>query len=808
VTDLSPGGYHGYLLAPSAAHRASSMRQGAQARQNGPRWVQARVRGGEGSRGSVLEFDGSGAVFLPFAGLFGASQLSLTWRARLRCTSETCGTQVMWSMHTLKGWILRAEVTPQSPVSPGSGGEKQEGGDGRGSMHAAVVWVEVVMLRHPFQHVLASLHVPVVVLERAWHTQDTPEGGNAEEAGKLNEWVSFSLSMSSHATEPILFAAWVDDDQAQAEEGGKVSRRSQRGERGHRHPTTRAAGKSAPHSSSSNHRWSSWSSSSSWSSCPSDEHKVTSTSSCRSGLHNQRACDEHTEKASSEHKQTSASAHVEEQAASQPPHSHEDNESEGQASEGGGGGGRGAQAGKWHVDRKQQGRCKQQGCHHDADKEEHCGYSSAMDKTFIYACAPMTAHDEAAGEASGETLKDGQCALFSPNLAHAVAECSRRHRCGGVTFSPRRGVFELRRGPNALTGDSQVEGEVSWVKRGGKCSRHVAVIPPNRCMTYTSPPGGKRRCNRWGAYLPFNFETGCSTRAFLVDETGRPMRRERAVEEASVAGDTVYRDSRGQLWSSTEGATPADKPLFAPVAAAADGGGAQGSVNAPKAPSPDLRARFQEVNWIVSLKGCSNDFWVLALDGIAGIWLGSTDGDELDTLSNRSAVDSLAVWNAYWSLDSLSQARPPHATHTHTDTDTETGQDTEGRQDADAMRAGDERVHGEEGSGVPGVHNGHSQHQTPAEDVSGGAHQGRREEGVDGDGSEARVGGGEAATQGHGGAGGSRHPGEEALGHLKDLRAVWQRESDVSRLLLAAQVPLYPFLCLLPQDFRLSHSFF
>ena len=125
-------------------------------------------------------------------------------------------------------------------------------------------------------------------------------------------------------------------------------------------------------------------------------------------------------------------------------------------------------------------------------------------------------------------------------------------------------------------------------------------------------------------------------------------------------------------------------------------------------------------------------------------------------------------------------------------------------------------MHGEEGSGVPGVHDGHSQHetldghsqhQTLAEDVSGGAHQGRREEGVDGDGSEARAGGGETATQGHGGAGGSRYPGEEALGHLKDLRAVWQREIDVSRLLPAAQVPLYPFLRLLPQDFRPSPPF-
>lgn len=774
MTDLSPGGYHGYLLAPAAAHGASSMRQGAQARENGPRWVHAgghtqpaRVKG-EGSRGSVLEFDGSGAVFLPFAGLFGASQLSLTWRARLCCTSDTCGTQVMWSMHTLKGWILRAEVTPQSPVSPGSGGEKQEGaeggegGDGRGSMHAAVVWVEIVMQRHPFQHVLASVPVPVPVLERAWHTQDTLEGGNAEEAheeaGRLKVWVSFSLSMSSDATEPILFAAWVDDDQAQAEQAATDARRFQRGQCGHQHRTTRAAGMSAPLSSYSNHRWSSFSS------CPSLQHNHEHNHediSCRSDERSEKGCDEHTEKAFSEHNESAllGSPHTEAAASREPVHS--------QANERGGGGGRGAPAGNWHVDRKQQGRqgrCKQHAGHDDADEQEHCGYSSAMDKTFIHACAPMPARVKSPAEASGEALEDGQCGLFSPHLADAVAECSRQHECGGVTFSPRRGVFELRRGPHALVGDSQVEGEVSWVKRGGKCSRHVAVIPPNRCMTYTSPPGGKRRCNRWGAYLPFTFETGCSTRAFLVDETGR---------------------------------RPAQ-------------GGVHG-VHPPKNASSDIRARFEEVNWIVSLKGCSNDFWVLAADGIAGIWLGSTDGDEVDTLGNRSAVDSLVLWNTYWSLDSLSQdkqtstpqdkqtpthngldslsqACPPDAPPTPADTDTETGQDTEGRMDADATAAGDERVHGGEGSGVPGVHDGHLQHQTPAEDVSGGAHQGRREEeeeGVDGDGSEARVQVGETATQGHGGAGGSRYPGQEALCHLQDLRGAWQRESDVEQALSA-----------------------
>jgi len=68
------------------------------------------------------------------------------------------------------------------------------------------------------------------------------------------------------------------------------------------------------------------------------------------------------------------------------------------------------------------------------------------------------------------------------------------------------------------------------------------------------------------------------------------------------------------------------------------GGGAEGE-------SLDLRARFTDLNWIVSLKGCSNDFWILNSDGIAGVWLGSADSDERHTFKGVCGKLSMrCVW--------------------------------------------------------------------------------------------------------------------------------------------------------------------
>jgi hypothetical protein len=49
-------------------------------------------------------------------------------------------------------------------------------------------------------------------------------------------------------------------------------------------------------------------------------------------------------------------------------------------------------------------------------------------------------------------------------------------------------VFELRLrtgGGRVVLGDSSLE-EVSWVKSAA-CSRHLAIVPPERCMTFSSP---------------------------------------------------------------------------------------------------------------------------------------------------------------------------------------------------------------------------------------------------------------------------------------------------------------------------------
>ena len=162
VRDEACGEYHGRILRPSLARAgglgsagagdedAAGDRDGVVADEvdasgdeemdqvMGPRWVQgdgwevaaaggaAGVggrRGGAGRHGGAggsdgetnLRFDGRGAVFLPFLGLYGANQLSVTWRARLECWSASCGPQIMWSMHTIKGWMVRAEVSPAPP---------------------------------------------------------------------------------------------------------------------------------------------------------------------------------------------------------------------------------------------------------------------------------------------------------------------------------------------------------------------------------------------------------------------------------------------------------------------------------------------------------------------------------------------------------------------------------------------------------------------------------------------------------------------------------------------------------------------
>jgi hypothetical protein len=697
VTDLSPGGYHGYLLRPAVTRPASGEWRGAEeeeeaqeqrrAQRLGPRWVpapadseQTHAGGGEGRGGSVLEFDGSGAVFLPLAGLFAASQLSLTWRARLGCTHHSCGTQVMWSMHTIKGWMLRAEVSPWSLPRPGSGrggpegAQEEEDGQTGESGRTASVWVEVVLQRHPFTHVLASLAVPLAVLERqhdaerkaAEHQRDNRQGTPREPVSPPPQrWVSFSLSMSNDANEPILFAAWVDHDKAQETQGAQDAESA-------RHPSSSGA-KPGPHSQT----WPAGNRAPLWRSWHSDAKGSSARQACEGG--SRKACRAHADTA--------------------------------------------------HVRREHEG-------HLDPGHPQlPCAYSSALDKTFIYGCAPTTAEDAMASEVE----EDWHCPLAWPDLADAVLQCSQRHECGGITFSPRRGVFELRRGPQGVAGDSSADGEVSWLKRPGLCSPHVAVVPPDRCMTYSSPPSGKRTCNRWGAFLPFNFETGCTSRAFYLDESGRPLRRESEEEAESVAGDAVYRDSRGHLWSQTSDTSPGGKPLFQRVPAA-DG---RSKSHGPTAASLDLRARFQELNWIVSLKGCSNDFWVLNMDGIAGVWLGSADGDERHTLANRSSIDSLAVWNAYWSLDNL--------VHPH-DSFAESGQD------AGAERRAD-----------------------------------KKEEDLDADASEDKVGEAQAQADAQAATeGGSSYPGAEAVRHLEHLRGVWQRESDTSRILLAAQVPLSP----------------
>ena len=259
VWDLAPGGFHGHVLRPGPGAGGSGDRTahggtgGA-----GPQWVgdnksdgeqaprrgQARRDGAHASKssGAHLRMDGRGAVFLPLLGLFSADQLSVSWRARLACCQPACGTQVLWSMHTLKGWMLRAEVTPDSfgnapgeragDGSPGGGGQPGGGGEGASGREVSrKVWAEIILQRHPFQHVLASIGIPVTLLgcdrdgDGGGRKGDNG-GGSGEGRGGTRSgsaWISFSLSMSSHRDEPVLFSASVgpkgEHSRAKDEEG-------------------------------------------------------------------------------------------------------------------------------------------------------------------------------------------------------------------------------------------------------------------------------------------------------------------------------------------------------------------------------------------------------------------------------------------------------------------------------------------------------------------------------------------------------------------------------------------------------------
>jgi hypothetical protein len=271
-----------------------------------------------------------------------------------------------------------------------------------------------------------------------------------------------------------------------------------------------------------------------------------------------------------------------------------------------------------------------------------CWYKLAKDRAFIQGCAPLTADEEQNPNKLLQVLQPlqplqpGGCPLASATLDKAVRECSRRHGCGGVTFSPQRGVFELRSGPHV--GDSTEAGEVSWVKAADLCWNHIAVIPPERCMTYSSPPNAARTCNRRGAFLPFNFASGCSTRTFLIDETGRPVKMESPSKHGGGGQQQVFRDSLGNRWRRKGDAAPHEwawEPLGEQGqdegSPNRDAGGRGGKRTGTVGADTDVRAQFAEVNWIVSLQGCSNDFWYLFNDGIAGVWLGCADGDEQQT---------------------------------------------------------------------------------------------------------------------------------------------------------------------------------
>jgi hypothetical protein len=356
-------------------------------------------------------------VFLPLIGLFGANQLSLSWRARLGCCHARCGTQVMWSLHTLNGWMLRAEVTPDSlPTAPtpseGAGEETLgggTGGGGGGARREAKVWAEVILQRHPFQHVLASIGIPAALLgcEPVGEEDGDREGEGESDDGlgdkDDNAWIAFSLSMSSHADEPILFSASV------GAKGRLFSPAT--GMRGDAN-STRMGPVSA---------WRSW---------EVDDGGV--------GV--------------------------------------------GQSSDGGGARRQGQDAaaeerqGTWDIRPP------------DRLGQHQCGFSAVLDKTFIHGCAAPIAEDHPS------PTQPGECPLSFTTLARAVASCSQREACGGVTFAPRRGVYELRAGPNARTGSSAVDGEVSWVRSSHACSGHLAVVPPQRCMTYSAPPKEHRRC--------------------------------------------------------------------------------------------------------------------------------------------------------------------------------------------------------------------------------------------------------------------------------------------------------------------------
>ena len=609
VRDEACGEYHGRILRPSLARAgglgsagagdedAAGDRDGVVADEvdasgdeemdqvMGPRWVQgdgwevaaaggaAGVggrRGGAGRHGGAggsdgetnLRFDGRGAVFLPFLGLYGANQLSVTWRARLECWSASCGPQIMWSMHTIKGWMVRAEVSPAPPP------DAHTRFRGPGGVATGMVWAEVVMQRHPFLHVLASVGIPEGVLRL--------RGGVPQ--GRVTRWIKFVLSLSSLASEPVLFSVTV-----LAREG--------------------------------------------------DQDRVVWSS----------------------------------------------------------GDLRGAAAARW-GEKREGGAIEEEEDHEEEEEEEEeelrepapCLYSQAMDRTFIHGCcAPLTptvvekGAQEQRHDASTPLPRATDCPLYYESLSAAVVNCNRRAGCGGVTFSPRTGRFELRRSTagQVHVGQSGIEGEVSWIKQmrptsqgshgadqpwappesgdegkssgstpAAMCSGHIAVVPPERCATYSSPPQGARMCNRWGANLPFRFASGCTSRAFLIDASGRPVTSERVHRGGEEV--EVYRDSLGNRWTR-QGSGPHDWSWQLEDEDMRDG---DGSSAGPRATGADMRAQFAELNWIISLQGCSNDFWILHNDGIAGVWLGCGDSDERSTF--RGQLADFAIWNVYWGLES------------------------------------------------------------------------------------------------------------------------------------------------------------
>jgi hypothetical protein len=85
--------------------------------------------------------------------------------------------------------------------------EEHSGSGGSGGEEADSMWVEIVLQRHPFQHVLASLAIPLAALRGGPDASLAAPGGATRErerarargggGGRERRWVALSLSLSS-----------------------------------------------------------------------------------------------------------------------------------------------------------------------------------------------------------------------------------------------------------------------------------------------------------------------------------------------------------------------------------------------------------------------------------------------------------------------------------------------------------------------------------------------------------------------------------------------------------------------------------